>query len=284
MKSNEVLSDKAAFNKSCMEISTTNLIKVVCLEDFIIHVGNSLSLCGHSEYILLYSISGIGVLNAASTSLTLGTQSLLLLRNDSSYELTCKEGVLHIIQLSLRSIVMEDYASLLLKDLQPYHIPLSSTIPQSMELIQSWVTASEDICNVFRISRYLTDILTELCLSVISGSQSMPAFPSYIEEMKNMFDTDFANYHSLDQLESQFCISKYRLCREFTKHCGMPPVQYLNHVRMEAAKKLLLTTNLLIHEVGSSVGIDNTNHFINLFKKSTGCTPLAYKQSAPVNM
>lgn len=42
-------------------------------------------------------------------------------------------------------------------------------------------------------------------------------------------------------------------------------------------KNLLESTNLRIHEVGSAVGIDNTTHFINLFKSLTGLTPQAYR-------
>lgn len=75
-----------------------------------------------------------------------------------------------------------------------------------------------------------------------------------------------------------------RICREFSKYYGVSPIQYLNHRRMEAAKKLLLTTDETIHEIGSMVGIHNTNHFINLFKRETGATPLVFKQDAPVSI
>ncbi|MBO5161930.1 MAG: helix-turn-helix domain-containing protein [Lachnospiraceae bacterium] len=53
------------------------------------------------------------------------------------------------------------------------------------------------------------------------------------------------------------------------------------HKKIEAAKSLLLSTDDPIHEVGSMVGIDNTNHFIHLFKKHTGVTPFVYRQNAP---
>ena len=61
-------------------------------------------------------------------------------------------------------------------------------------------------------------------------------------------------------------------------------MHYLNHQRILAAKRLLLTTDMSVHEVGSQVGIENTNHFINLFKKETGATPLSFKQAAPVSI
>ena len=94
----------------------------------------------------------------------------------------------------------------------------------------------------------------------------------------------YGENYSLDELENTYSVSKYRICREFSKYYGASPVQYLNHKRIEEAKKLLLTTNDTIHEIGSKVGIHNTNHFINLFKRETGATPLAFKQDAPVSI
>ena len=108
--------------------------------------------------------------------------------------------------------------------------------------------------------------------------------PDYLREIHHLFDTQYGENYSLDELENTYSVSKYRICREFSKYYGASPVQYLNHKRIEEAKKLLLTTNDTIHEIGSKVGIHNTNHFINLFKRETGATPLAFKQDAPVSI
>lgn len=92
--------------------------------------------------------------------------------------------------------------------------------------------------------------------------------PSYLLSIKNQMDTGYAEPLSLDDLETTYRISRYRICREFSLHYGESPMHYLNSRRIDAAKKLLLTTDLSVHEVGSQVGIENTNHFINLFKKT----------------
>ena len=99
--------------------------------------------------------------------------------------------------------------------------------------------------------------------------------------MKDAFDLHYDQKYSLAYFEETTNISKYRLCREFTAHYGLSPLQYLNTRRIEAAKNLLLSTDMPIHEIGSIVGIDNTNHFINLFKKFTGTTPFAFRQAVP---
>ncbi len=128
------------------------------------------------------------------------------------------------------------------------------------------------------VSSLLNSIITE-CVKyqLAAESTTLPA-ASYLMEMKELFDDHFQENYSLDDLEERFHVSKYKLCREFSAAFDSPPLKYLNRKRIEYAKHLLLTTSLKVHEVGSLAGIDNTNHFISLFKKLTGTTPLEFKQ------
>ena len=64
---------------------------------------------------------------------------------------------------------------------------------------------------------------------------------------------------------------------------GMPPVDYLNHVRILKALALLQTTDLTISEVAAQVGIYDANYFSRLFKKVTGYPPRYFK-SIPTDL
>lgn len=79
-------------------------------------------------------------------------------------------------------------------------------------------------------------------------------------------------------LEKKYGINKYRLAKEFTHYYDIAPISYLSHRRIEAAKRLLLSTNMKIHEIANQVGYENPTHFINIFKKQTGMTPLVYRK------
>lgn len=135
-----------------------------------------------------------------------------------------------------------------------------------------------------RTTMWMTDILTEMAVYSSQPDKKKDTIPDYLKDIQHLFDTQYMQNYSLDELENTYSVSKYRICREFSKYYGASPVQYLNHKRIEEAKKLLLTTNDTIHEIGSKVGIHNTNHFINLFKRETGATPLVFKQDAPVSI
>ena len=128
-----------------------------------------------------------------------------------------------------------------------------------------------------RASDLLNHLLTEFTVEFLKKDQEFRKIPSYIEKIHDLFEEHYEENYSLDDLEVRFSISKYRICREFGEYYGITPLQYLNRRRIRIACHLLETSSLRIHEVGSAVGIDNTNHFISLFKKYEGCTPLEYK-------
>ncbi len=127
--------------------------------------------------------------------------------------------------------------------------------------------------------KFVVDILTELIHLTCISTEGNADLPKHVALMKQIFDHDYKKNHSLDDLEADLGISKYRLCHDFSKYMEISPLQYLNSVRIQKAKELLSDSNITIHEVGSLVGIPNTNHFIRLFQKDTGVTPLKYRQS-----
>lgn len=106
--------------------------------------------------------------------------------------------------------------------------------------------------------------------------------PSYLKDMKHCFDTACQEQYSLDGLCAKYNVNKFTLGRQFARYYADTPLQYLNKVRMEKAKDLLLHSNEKIRAVGQAVGFENTNHFIRLFKEKNGVSPSVYRRETPV--
>lgn len=130
----------------------------------------------------------------------------------------------------------------------------------------------------FIISNLITNLLTSLLLNKEDDINNVDNAPKYILDIKSMLDYNYNHSYSLDELSNQYNISKYKLVRDFTNYLSISPINYLINKRMEIAKKLLLTTSLSVCKISDSIGIENTNHFINLFRKNTGFTPLNYRK------
>ena len=55
--------------------------------------------------------------------------------------------------------------------------------------------------------------------------------------------------------------------------------EYINQIRIEEAKRMLLTTNLSVSEVAGLVGYDNISYFSTVFRKHTGMTPVDWRNA-----
>ena len=66
--------------------------------------------------------------------------------------------------------------------------------------------------------------------------------------------------------------------REFTKHLGMSPLEYITDCKMEWAKNAITHSNLSTAEIMNAIGYEHRNGFTKAFKKKYGCTPAEYRK------
>lgn len=83
---------------------------------------------------------------------------------------------------------------------------------------------------------------------------------------------------SLAQLAEKVHISPRQLQRRFTSALGEPPLQYLQRVRIEAARKMLERGNSNLARLSEQVGYQDVSSFSRLFKRHTGLSPSHYRQ------
>ncbi len=155
---------------------------------------------------------------------------------------------------------------------------LHSFITGSLDKL-NYFLRTPDINNLYLESAMFQYIFVRLLTTTSSNDPFADNIPLHIANLKRILDTRYYENHTLDSLQDELNISKYRLCRDFSKYYGTSPLQYLNKVRIDKAKEFLLETSETIVSIGNEVGIENTTHFINLFKRQTGDTPLKYRQS-----
>lgn len=87
----------------------------------------------------------------------------------------------------------------------------------------------------------------------------------------------------VQDIAKKFGYTHLKFTRLFTKEMGMTPIEYINTVRLEKAKRLLSESNLNINAVAIECGFDNQFYFHNRFKKKYGVSPSEYRKSSNIH-
>lgn len=78
---------------------------------------------------------------------------------------------------------------------------------------------------------------------------------------------------SLEDMAESVCLSPYHFNRVFSRCIGIPPCEFLGTLRIDAAKRLLLTTSLSVTDVCYEVGYKSLGSFVTRFTQSVGVSP-----------
>jgi transcriptional regulator GlxA family with amidase domain len=82
---------------------------------------------------------------------------------------------------------------------------------------------------------------------------------------------------SVEELSSRFAIGRRNFDRRFVKATGNTPLEYVQRVKIESAKKEFEISDKTINEVMYEVGYSDTKAFREVFRKNTGMSPLEYR-------
>ncbi len=99
-----------------------------------------------------------------------------------------------------------------------------------------------------------------------------------IKQAQEYIELNVGSKISVDQLANLFLISRRNFERRFKKATANTPVEYLQRVKIEAAKKSLESGREHINEVMYAVGYSDSKAFRTTFKKITGLSPLDYRK------
>lgn len=98
-----------------------------------------------------------------------------------------------------------------------------------------------------------------------------------IKKVQEYIELHFADKISVDELCSRFAIGRRTFERRFKKATNNSVVEYMQRVKIEAAKKQLETGRRNVNEVMFKVGYNDVKAFRELFKKITGLSPVDYR-------
>ncbi len=126
-----------------------------------------------------------------------------------------------------------------------------------------------------KVSEIDFDRMDQNQFAIFSGQKGHPdkeiiAIQEYIEQ-------HYAEKISVEALASQIATGGRNFVRKFKKATNNTPIEYIQRVRMEAAKKKMESTTMNIRQIMYSCGYNDDKTFRTLFKRYVGLTPLEYR-------
>jgi transcriptional regulator GlxA family with amidase domain len=98
-----------------------------------------------------------------------------------------------------------------------------------------------------------------------------------IKKAQAFIEDNFHQKITVDELASMFSLSRRNLERRFKKATSNTVVEYIQRVKIEAAKMSLESSRENVNEVMYKVGYTDTKAFRTTFKKITGISPIQYR-------
>jgi AraC-type DNA-binding domain-containing proteins len=131
---------------------------------------------------------------------------------------------------------------------------------------------------------YLYMIFSKVMLMVTYKNTTRPLntiSANKIDNFKHILNYIHLNYNkpiTLKELASEINMSEGHFCRSFKSITFKSPIDYLNYYRITKSQNLLINSDKKILEICMDVGFNNLSYFINIFKKTTGYTPSAFRK------
>lgn len=98
-----------------------------------------------------------------------------------------------------------------------------------------------------------------------------------IKKAQEFIDNNYYDKITVDQLAGMLALGRRSFERRFKKATNNTVIEYLQRVKIEAAKRSFESSRKNITEVMFDVGYTDTKAFRDVFKKITGLTPIDYR-------
>ena len=123
----------------------------------------------------------------------------------------------------------------------------------------------------------MVDILTQRVFDTVVKNNKQDTL---IGKAKNYIQQHFVEDLNRDVIANALGITSDYFSRLFIREMGRSYSDYLNGLRIDRAKELLLNEAISVGEIALSVGYNNFSYFSSVFKRYTSLTPWQYRQRA----
>ncbi|MCU0324767.1 MAG: AraC family transcriptional regulator [Spirosomaceae bacterium] len=273
---------KALYEKISLEESASFLIKKFAVRYF------DAPLHFHPEYELTYIINGYGKRFVGDSVEEFSSGDLVLLGSNIPHFWCCDKDFYEDDKLKAEAIVIQfsvDFVEKIIGNIPEfkgvYGLLKKSNLGLKFannESITNTLYQISESRNIIQFLDFLT-VLSQVEHGILASQTSKPD-TNENERMRRILDftlNHFTEEISVEKVAEIAHLSVPSFCRYFKQRTRKTYIDYLNELRIAHARRLLMTTDFSISQVGLECGFQNLSNFHRVFKKLVGETPLRFR-------
>jgi AraC-like DNA-binding protein len=154
--------------------------------------------------------------------------------------------------------------------------------------MQNLLHLFKNIYEEFSRETEVSELIIKSCISnimvyIIEYSSHINKYTnSGINRAASFIKDNYTSDFTLEQLSKISGYSIHHFTRLFKKCIRCTPVEYINELRINCAKNMLVDTNGTIEYISQKCGFTNTSYFYRTFKRFAGTTPSEYRKKMRV--
>ena len=133
--------------------------------------------------------------------------------------------------------------------------------------------------NVKKLSVNCYSVLIQIADTTHGSRADEPLYRNYVLPIIKEIESSYFLPLTIEKLSRQVFVTPQYLSRLFRRYLNCSAYEYLTSYRLSKAKELLITApRLEVQEVARRTGFADSSHFIAVFKKAVGVTPLEFRR------
>lgn len=148
----------------------------------------------------------------------------------------------------------------------------------SLQTARKIITAglAQELDNQF-VASALTYQFTMELLQEFAPSSRIDLPPELIGKVRDYCMKRLDRKITIDDMAQAAGYSRFHFIRIFHKYHGMPPMAFVNDLRMRLAVRLFQTERLSVKETANRCGFDSVSYFCKVFRQRYGKTPAQFR-------